>query len=90
MTARHATWQQQHQTHHVAQTFLVGLLGGFHAYQYTIKQPHGSFSVQVEGDTQPAGMTTRVATLSSTKTVRSIEKSAINGIKESRKSPDLE
>jgi len=23
---------------------------GFHAYQYTIKQPHGSFSVQVEGD----------------------------------------
>ena len=49
---RHAAWQQQ-QTHHVAQKFLLGFLGVFDAHQYTLKQPHGSFSIQVEGDTQP-------------------------------------
>jgi len=35
--------------HHVTQKFLWGFLGVFDAYQYTIKQPHESFSLEVEG-----------------------------------------
>jgi len=53
MTERHAAWQHSQQPHHVTQKFLWGFLGGFPAHQYTIKQPHGLFSFQVEVDTQP-------------------------------------
>jgi hypothetical protein len=49
ITKRHTAWQHQHQTHQGTQKCLLGFLGGFHAYQYTLKQPHGSFSLSVEG-----------------------------------------
>jgi hypothetical protein len=49
ITKRHAAWQHQQQTHHVTQEFLWGFLGIFQAHQYTLKQPHGAFSLQGEG-----------------------------------------
>jgi hypothetical protein len=44
MTERHAAWQHQHPTHQVTHNLLLGCRGGFHAHQYTIQSPHGSFS----------------------------------------------
>ncbi len=73
MTACHAAWPHEPQAPQGTQAFLLGFLEVLHAYPYPLKQPHGSCSLSVEGDTQPSWMTTRVATLSSTKTVRSIE-----------------
>jgi hypothetical protein len=49
----HAAWEQQQQTYHLTQKFLLRFLGVLHAHQYTLKQLHGAFSLEVEGDTQP-------------------------------------
>ena len=50
---RHVAWPQEQQTHHVTQKFLLGFLGIFQAHQYTLKQPHGAFSLQGEWGYSP-------------------------------------
>jgi len=52
MAERHVAWQQEQDTHHMAQKFPRWFLGILPAHQYTLKQPHGSFSLQIEEDTQ--------------------------------------
>jgi hypothetical protein len=47
---------------------LSGLRGVFSAREYAVNQPHGAFALQVEGDTQPTRITTRVALSFSTRT----------------------